>query len=109
LFRYLAALSRFEVEYRIQHVDGGIRWVWERGIGIWGDDGEILALEGIIEDITKRKESEQALHEAERRYHSLFDNAIEGIFRTTPDGHYLDANPALARTYGFDSTEELVE
>ncbi|HEV7445385.1 MAG TPA: EAL domain-containing protein, partial [Steroidobacteraceae bacterium] len=38
----------------------------------------------------------------------LFDNAIEGIFRTTVEGHYLDANPALAHIYGFDSPEELM-
>jgi len=99
---------RFDVEYRIQHADGGIRWVWEHGIGIRDDRGEIVALEGIIEDITERKRAEQALQEAERRYHSLFDNAIEGIFRSSPEGQYLDANPALARLYGFDSPEELV-
>ncbi len=36
----------------------------------------------------------RGLREAERRYHSLFENAIEGIFRTSPEGQYLDANPA---------------
>nr|WP_243846451.1 PAS domain-containing sensor histidine kinase [Rhizomicrobium palustre] len=40
-------------------------------------------------------------------YREFFDNAIEGIFRTTPDGHYLDVNPALARIYGYDSPEEM--
>jgi PAS domain S-box-containing protein len=40
-------------------------------------------------------------------YRAFFDNAIEGIFRTTPDGHYLDANPALARIYGYDSPSAL--
>jgi len=43
-----------------------------------------------------------------RRYQSLFDNALEGIFRTTADGRYLDANPALARIYGFASPHELM-
>ncbi|RAU22620.1 bifunctional diguanylate cyclase/phosphodiesterase [Paramagnetospirillum kuznetsovii] len=41
-------------------------------------------------------------------YRSLFENAVEGIYRTTPDGRYLDANPALARIYGYDSPEELI-
>ena len=50
-------------------------------------------------------DSEQALREAERRYRSLFDNAIEGIFRTTPDGSYLDAHPALASIYGFATSQ----
>jgi diguanylate cyclase (GGDEF)-like protein/PAS domain S-box-containing protein len=105
----LAARQRFELEYRIRHADGSVRWVWERGIGLHTNDGETVALEGIIEDISQRMQSEIALREAERRYHSLFDNAIEGIFRTSPSGGYLDANPALARIYGFESPDELME
>ena len=87
---------------------GAVRWVWEHGVGIRDESGRVVAIEGIVEDITGRVEAEQALREAERRYRSLFDNAIEGIFRTTPDGRYLDANPALARIYGFATPQELV-
>jgi Amt family ammonium transporter len=46
---------------------------------------------------------------AERKFRSIFDNAIEGIFQTTPDGRYLSANAALARIYGFASVEALVD
>jgi diguanylate cyclase (GGDEF)-like protein/PAS domain S-box-containing protein len=99
----------FDLEYRIVHADGSTRWVWERGTGVTDDHGKPIALEGLVQDITKRKSAEQALREAERRYHGLFDNAIEGIFRTTVEGHYLDANPALAHIYGFDSPEELMK
>ncbi|WP_245644161.1 putative bifunctional diguanylate cyclase/phosphodiesterase [Magnetospirillum moscoviense] len=42
------------------------------------------------------------------QYRSLFENAVEGIYRTTPDGRYLAANPALARIYGYDSPGELI-
>ena len=104
----IADARSFDLEYRILHVDGSIRWVWERGTGVAGDDGRPAAVEGLIQDITKRKAAEQALREAERRYHGLFDNAIEGIFRTTVDGKYMDANPALAHIYGFDSPHELI-
>ena len=38
----------------------------------------------------------------------MFDHLVEGIFRTTPDGHYLLANIALARIYGYDSPVELM-
>jgi diguanylate cyclase (GGDEF)-like protein/PAS domain S-box-containing protein len=99
---------RFQIEYRIQHADGRVRYVWEHGVGVRDQHGRVAAIEGIVEDITARVESEQALREAERRYRSLFDNAIEGIFRTTPDGRYLDANPALARIYGFATPHDLV-
>jgi Amt family ammonium transporter len=46
---------------------------------------------------------------AEKKFRGIFDNALEGIFQTTPDGQYLSANPALARIYGFASVDELVD
>jgi len=104
----VAELRSFDLEYRIAHADGSVRWVWERGTSVIDVDGRPIALEGLIQDITKRKSAETALREAERRYHGLFDNAIEGIFRTTVEGNYLDANPALAHIYGFDSPHELI-
>ena len=105
----LASRQRFEVEYRIRHRSGSERWVSERGVGLYGPDGRVLAVEGIVQDISVRQATWRALRDAERRYRSLFDNAIEGIFRSTPDGRYLDANPALARIYGFATPQELVE
>jgi diguanylate cyclase (GGDEF)-like protein/PAS domain S-box-containing protein len=104
----VAEFRSFDLEYRIVHADGAIRWVWERGTGVLDAQGRPIALEGLIQDITKRKSAETALREAERRYHGLFDNAIEGIFRTTVEGNYLDANPALAHIYGFGSPHELM-
>jgi diguanylate cyclase (GGDEF)-like protein/PAS domain S-box-containing protein len=104
----VAEFRSFDLEYRILHADGTVRWVWERGTGVIDVEGRPIALEGLIQDITKRKNAETALREAERRYHGLFDNAIEGIFRTTVEGNYLDANPALAHIYGFESPQELM-
>src|SRR5262249_28960107 len=54
------------------------------------------------------RETIEALRRAEQKYRSIFENATEGIFQTTPDGHYLSANPALAQMYGYDSPEELL-
>ncbi|NEQ81611.1 MAG: PAS domain S-box protein, partial [Moorea sp. SIO2I5] len=45
---------------------------------------------------------------SEAKYRSIFENAMEGICQTTPDGHYISANPALARIYGYQSSAELV-
>jgi phosphoserine phosphatase RsbU/P len=56
----------------------------------------------------KYEETMEALRRAEQKYRSIFENATEGIFQTTPDGHYLSANPALARMYGYDSPGELL-
>jgi PAS domain S-box-containing protein len=49
-----------------------------------------------------------ALQEAEKNYRSIFENAVEGIYQTTADGHYISANPALARIYGYNSPAELI-
>ncbi|HEY9673574.1 MAG TPA: adenylate/guanylate cyclase domain-containing protein [Waterburya sp.] len=50
----------------------------------------------------------QQLYQAEQRYHSIVENAIAGIFQSTPSGRYLSANPALAKLYGYNSPEELL-
>ena len=44
----------------------------------------------------------------EEKYRSIFENAIEGLFQTSPEGRLLTANPALARTMGYSSAEEMV-
>jgi diguanylate cyclase (GGDEF)-like protein/PAS domain S-box-containing protein len=99
---------RFDLEYRIMHADGSMRWVWDRGTGVFDAQGNTLAVEGLVHDISERKQADQALREAEGRYRGLFENALEGVFRTTPDGEYLDANPALAAIYGYDSPASLM-
>lgn len=99
---------RIDIEYRIVRADGAVRWVWERGVGIYNANGQVEAIEGFLQDVTERKEAAQALQEAERRYRSIFENAIEGVFQTTPDGTYIAVNPALARIYGYHSPEDLI-
>ncbi|WP_293121878.1 PAS domain S-box protein [Microcoleus sp. bin38.metabat.b11b12b14.051] len=59
-------------------------------------------------DITERKQAEAALMQAEEKYRRIFENALEGIFQTKPDGTLISANPALAQIYGYDSPEELM-
>jgi PAS domain S-box-containing protein len=65
--------------------------------------------EALQEEIKERQRAEAALKTAEQRYRSIFENSVEGIFRTTDDGRYLLANPSLARICGYDSPEQLRE
>ena len=58
--------------------------------------------------LIQRKQAEEALRIAEEKYHSIVENAMEGIFQSTPSGRYISANPALARLYGYDSPQELM-
>ncbi|MBT9100360.1 putative bifunctional diguanylate cyclase/phosphodiesterase [Methylovulum psychrotolerans] len=100
--------ERFELEYRIVHADGTIRWIQESGSPLFDGNGVLLALEGFIQDVTRHKQSEQAARDAEERYRSIFENASEGIYQTSPSGQYLNFNPALAQIYGYDSPDDLV-
>lgn len=56
-----------------------------------------------------RKEMERLLRESERKYRGIFDNALAGIFRSTPGGRYLAVNRAFAAMLGYGSEQELLE
>jgi PAS domain S-box-containing protein len=51
----------------------------------------------------------EGLRESERKYREIYENAVEGIFQTSPDGRMLSANPALARIYGYAGPAELID
>lgn len=61
------------------------------------------------QEIADRKRIEGALVAAQENYRSIFENAIEGVFQSTPDGRFVSANPAIARIFGYDSPEELMK
>ncbi len=62
----------------------------------------LLQIESLLEKRT------QELQESERQYRTIFENSVLGIFRTTPEGRYVTANPALARILGYESPEEII-
>jgi len=62
-------------------------------------DGSVGGLIGGILDIT-------GLKQAEEKYRSIFENAQEGIFRSTPDGRVIMANQAMATMFGYESPDE---
>ena len=70
------------------------------------DRDGICGILGINVDITERKQTEESLLLSEDRYRRLFEDAVLGIFRSTPEGKIINVNPAYARMFGFDSPEE---
>jgi PAS domain S-box-containing protein len=74
----------------------------------------ILIAAGLIISIyrnrreVERKRAEEELKQSEERYRSIFENAQEGIYRSTPEGGIIMANPAVAKIYGYASPKELV-
>jgi PAS domain S-box-containing protein len=71
------------------------------------ENGEITGVFGIARDVTERKRVERALQESQKQFKNLFNNALLGLYKTTPDGRILMANPTLVRMLGYDSFEEL--
>ncbi|SPF35283.1 putative Histidine kinase [Syntrophobacter sp. SbD1] len=64
------------------------------------------AVIGTMLDITKRKRAEELIRQAEEKYRSIFENAMEGIFQITPQGQFIVVNPAFKKMLGFNCTEE---
>jgi PAS domain S-box-containing protein len=60
------------------------------------------------QEIKEKQQAQESLRIAEEKYRSIFENATEGIFQSTPDGRFITANPALAKIYGYNSPEELM-
>ena len=65
-------------------------------------------LEGVVIDITRRKQAEEALRESENKYRTLTNNLNVGVYRNTvgPKGKFIEANPAIVKLFGYDSKEE---
>jgi PAS domain S-box-containing protein len=84
-------------------------WVRTIKAPVRNHEGEIFAVLGLFEDITRRKQMEEQLRESERRYRNLFDNAVEGLYQSTPEGRLISANMAFSRMFGYASPEEAVK
>ena len=67
-----------------------------------------IGVGGFIRNISDRRLAEEALKESEKRYRSLFEEALDGIFITAPDGRVMDANKAGIKMFGYDSKEEIL-
>ena len=69
--------------------------------------GRVIGYSGIIHDITTRKQAEIKVIESEERYRNLFERIPLGVYRTSIDGIFLDANPGLIQMLGLDNLEEI--
>ena len=96
----------FQLYYRIITAEDQEKWVWEQGAGIYNDNGEFLALEGLISDITDRKHAEEALRNSEERYKGLFLYAPVGIVTFDLQGNPMNANKKSLEILGSPSSSE---
>ncbi|OPY90329.1 MAG: Phytochrome-like protein cph1 [Syntrophaceae bacterium PtaU1.Bin231] len=84
-------------------------WVRTIKAPVRNHEGEVFAVLGLFEDVTRRKQMEEQLRESEQRYRELFDNAVEGLYQSTPDGRLISVNMAFSRMFGYASPQEAVK
>ena len=93
--------------FRILRPDGELRHLRGRTIVARAEQGRPVALCGAMQDVTDEVVAEHAAGAEAFHHRRMFEHATWGVFRTTADGRYLSANPALARIYGYPSPLEL--
>jgi PAS domain S-box-containing protein len=105
LLRERGVVRHFELQ--VQRKDGSKVWLWTNARAIL-EGNTVVRYEGIFEDITDRKLLEDQLLRAQQKYRDIVDNAVVGIFQSTPEGRYISVNPAMANMLGYDSPEDLL-
>lgn len=93
--------THYEFEYRIIHRNGNIVWVSENGKGVFNDEGSLTFLDGIINDITRRKEAEIVANESELKYTELMHLLPQPIFELNTEGKILFSNRAGDDFFGI--------
>jgi PAS domain S-box-containing protein len=111
---YLAEIERakanndvFKYEWRFLFPDGRIIWVQASSRPEFFDNGDIL-WNGVLLDITERKNTEEALRASEERFKSIIDNMQGGYLRTDSAGKVQGANPGMAQILKYASPDELM-
>ncbi|MDP9455961.1 MAG: PAS domain S-box protein [Actinomycetota bacterium] len=95
--------ERFRLDYSIRCEDGAIKHVEEFGQGIYDEEGNVVALEGLIIDATERKRTEE-----ERAFlASIVRSSSDAIYSVTPDGTIVTWNRGAERLFGY-SAEEII-
>lgn len=89
-----------DFEMRFRRKSGEVGYIILSSESFYVDANEYILTSGL--DITERKR-------AEENYRSIFNNSIDGIFQSTDDGRFITVNPAMARIYGYDSPEDMLQ
>jgi PAS domain S-box-containing protein len=94
----------YDMEFPLTRVDGQRIWIRTRADAV--KDGErVVRVVGNIQDITERKQAEQALRLSESKWRSFFETCPVGIALATAQGEFLDANPAYMAQLGYTRDE----
>jgi two-component system, LuxR family, sensor kinase FixL len=96
------------IEYRIRRRDGRVRWMRKTVVPYHDIRGTLIAYDGLLRDVTDRKQVEQDLRQSEERFRWIFEDDLTGDYLAAPDGTILLCNQAFADIFGFSSRDEAV-
>jgi len=96
-----------DTEYRIIRTDGSVRWIRDRGFPIKDESGKVYRVAGVAEDITERRQAEQALRETNETLRALIHASPLAIFALDFEGKVKMWNPAAERVFGWSEAEVL--
>lgn len=103
----LAGKDVAPIEHRIIRKDGALRWVSDTTILLRDASGKLLSYDGVIKDITERRQAAQALLESESQLRLLLDSAAEAIYGIDLQGNCTFCNPSCLRLLGYRHAGEL--
>ncbi|MBK9306908.1 MAG: PAS domain S-box protein [Nitrospira sp.] len=98
----------FEMTYRILTRLGEVKWVWERGEGIYTTDGSLNYVEGFVTDVTERKRAEQLLRQSEESYRRLIAFSPYAILVNRGD-RIVFANDQAIKLFGAVRAKEILD
>ncbi|MCB2194481.1 MAG: PAS domain S-box protein [Bacteroidetes bacterium] len=112
----LLVKTEMNIEFKLVQKNRNIIYVQGNGKTKYSEKGEPLLTIGVFQDITERKKAEADLikakekaEESELKFKSIYENVPVGIFRSTPSGKLISANPAFLDIYGFKNQQDLQE
>src|SRR5215813_8427288 len=100
--------DQFQIEKQCRRKDGRFVWVSNNVSLVPGTESMPQLIMALSEDITERKEVQEALRLSEERFRLILDSAAEGIFGCDPQGTCLFSNRAAARLLGYDDPSQLI-
>jgi PAS domain S-box-containing protein len=100
--------TSYRIIHRLLFLDGRIKYVEEQCETNYDANGVPLKSFGTVQDITERIKAEEMLRESQVKYQSLFENMLDGVYKSSPDGKFFDVNQAMVKMLGYKDKKELM-